>query len=192
MSHTITRDQDLVTLGQFLAMREPVDHRLEVSRGRLVRVPAQWALDSRVAGRLALALMDYDKATRRGFGLLYPRHVLSESPATVRIPDVSFAPTRRIPRVPYHRALWRLAPVLAVKVLSDLDTIGELQERIVDYLEAGVRLVWIIGPDARSATVYRHRQDPFILREGESLDGGDVLPGLSIPLEGIFRQHPPV
>lgn len=188
MNHTIA-DEDLITLDRFLAMPEPLGHRLEVSRGRVVQIPAPWAVDGRVAGRLAAALGDYDRTTRRGWGLLYSRYVLSESPATVRIPDVSFAPTRRIPREGYHNALWRLAPALAVQVLASQDRFGDVQARIDDYLEAGVRLIWIIELRTRSATVIRPGEHPIILEEDESLDGEDVLPGFTIPLERLFRGY---
>ena len=55
-----------------------------------------------------------------------------------------------------------------------------------DFLEAGSRLVWLIAPQARSATIYRPDGSARLVREPESLDGEDVLPGLSIPLGELF------
>jgi len=83
--------------------------------------------------------------------------------------------------------MWRIAPDLVVEILSPSNRPHDGQEKIVDYLEAGVRMIWIVDPDARTATVYRPRHDPFILREGDTLDGGELLPGLAIPLGGLFR-----
>jgi Uma2 family endonuclease len=55
-----------------------------------------------------------------------------------------------------------------------------------DYLEAGARLVWLLVPKARTATAYRPDGSARLVREGESLDGEDVLPGLRIPLAELF------
>jgi Uma2 family endonuclease len=55
-----------------------------------------------------------------------------------------------------------------------------------DYLEAGTRLVWVLAPGARTATVYRADGSARLLREGDHLDGEDVLPGLVIPLAELF------
>ncbi len=78
------------------------------------------------------------------------------------------------------------APDLAVEVLSPSDNPVEVQQKVRDYLEGGSRLVWIIAPAARTVTVYRANGSAQLLREYESLDGEDVLPGLIIPLREIF------
>lgn len=56
-----------------------------------------------------------------------------------------------------------------------------------DYLDAGARLVWVIAPKARSATTYRADGSARLLRETDHLDGEELLPGLLIPLAGIFE-----
>jgi Uma2 family endonuclease len=55
-----------------------------------------------------------------------------------------------------------------------------------DYLEAGSRLVWVIAPATRTATVHRADGSARLCREGEHLGGEDVLPGLAIPLADLF------
>ena len=106
--------------------------------------------------------------------------------ATARIPSASgnvWSP----PPSGYPAGLWRIAPDLAIEILSPSNRPADVQEKIVDYLEAGVRLIWILDPHARTAAVYQPRRDPFIVREGATLDGSDVLPGLSLPLADLFR-----
>lgn len=51
---------------------------------------------------------------------------------------------------------------------------------------AGVRLLWVIYPEARYAVAYRPDGAARLLRERESLDGEDVLPGFHLPLDRIF------
>ncbi len=57
-----------------------------------------------------------------------------------------------------------------------------------DYFRAGVRLVWEIDPEHRTATVYRSPTKKKVLNEISVLDGGDVLPGLQIPLGDLFAE----
>ena len=45
-------------------------------------------------------------------------------------------------------------PFLCVELLSESDRMGEMQERIDDYLRFGVRYVWLIHPRTRRAFVY--------------------------------------
>jgi Uma2 family endonuclease len=45
-------------------------------------------------------------------------------------------------------------PFLCIEILSPSDRIGEMQERIDDYLDFGVRYVWLINPRNRRAFTY--------------------------------------
>jgi Uma2 family endonuclease len=54
------------------------------------------------------------------------------------------------------------------------------------YLQAGVRLVWLVNPATRIVAVYQTETDPVMLSEGDTLDGGDVLPGFTVPVAEIF------
>jgi hypothetical protein len=45
-----------------------------------------------------------------------------------------------------------------------------------------------VDPVARSVAVFTSPNDPRVLARGETLDGGDVLPGLQLPLAKIFRD----
>jgi Uma2 family endonuclease len=79
------------------------------------------------------------------------------------------------------------APDLAVEVLSPSDNPVDVQQKVRDYLEAGSRLVWVLAPLARSATIYRPDGSARLVREPESLDGEDVVPGLAIPLADVLE-----
>jgi Uma2 family endonuclease len=109
----------------------------------------------------------------------------------VRISDVAFVswarlPGRKIPRAPIPD----LAPDLAVEVLSEGNTKQEMARKLKDYFFAGVRLVWFVEPDERTVEVFTAPDQSVVLREGQALDGGDVLPGLKLPLALLFRRIP--
>jgi Uma2 family endonuclease len=71
--------------------------------------------------------------------------------------------------------------------LSPTDNPVEVAQKVRDYLEGGAHLVWVLAPEAKTVTVYRPDGSARLLREGDALDGEDLLPGLAIPLEELFR-----
>lgn len=110
-------------------------------------------------------------------------------PGLVRIPDVAFASWDRIRgrRVP-NDPIPDLVPDLAIEVLSESNTPAEMTRKIGEYLAAGVRLVWLVDPEARIATIHVENESPRALDESQSLDGGDVLPGFALPLSDLFAE----
>lgn len=116
------------------------------------------------------------------------------APGLVRIPDVSFCrweqfPNRKVPRTPIPD----IHPDLAVEVLSQSNTDQEMDDKLEDYFDSGASLVWLVDPETRSALVFTSpsRESATRLVEGQSLDGGNVLPGLAIPLTDIFSELDP-
>jgi Uma2 family endonuclease len=109
------------------------------------------------------------------------------APGLVRIPDVSFISWDKLParRVPLDQ-LPDLVPDLAVEVLSESNTAEEMQRKLKDYFDAGVQLVWHIDPRARTVEVFTGPGQPTVLREGQNLDGGSVLPRFSLPVHDLF------
>ena len=80
------------------------------------------------------------------------------------------------------------APDLAVEVLSPDDRVYEVEERVSDWLDAGSRQVWVVSPGLRTVTVYRSLTHIIALTERDSLEGGDVVPGFTIPVTEIFAE----
>jgi Uma2 family endonuclease len=105
---------------------------------------------------------------------------------TVLAPDVSFVRADRVPPLEEERRFLRLAPDFAVEVRSPSDNWAPLLTKSAMYLDAGVRLVWLIDPTHRTVTVLTPDASPVTLHEGETLDGGDVLPGFAAPVAEIF------
>jgi Uma2 family endonuclease len=107
----------------------------------------------------------------------------------LRIPDVAFAswdrfPERKIPKDPIPS----LAPDLAIEVLSESNTKGEMERKRRDYFSSGVRLVWEVDPESRRVTVYTPDLVGRVLEASETLDGAAVLPGFALKLSDLFDQ----
>ena len=110
-------------------------------------------------------------------------------PNQVRIPDVSFISWDRLPegKLP-PEPIARLAPDLAVEVLSPSNTKGEMDRKLKDYFAAGVRLAWLIDPPSQTAEVYTSPTEVRHVGKNQALDGGDVLPGFRLPLKQLFAR----
>jgi Uma2 family endonuclease len=110
----------------------------------------------------------------------------------VRIPDVSFFCWDKLPgRVLPSEPIPDLFPDLAVEVLSESNTPEEMERKLREYFLAGVRLVWMIDPRQRTAAIYTAPDGPTaILDETQTLDGGNVLPGFTLPLAELFARLP--
>ncbi|MFI5379601.1 MAG: Uma2 family endonuclease [Tepidisphaerales bacterium] len=109
-------------------------------------------------------------------------------PDRVRAPDVAFISFDRLAggKLPDKR-IPDLAPDLAAEVLSDSNTVAEMNNKLPEYFEAGVRLVWYADPRTRTVDVYSSPENPRRLTEADALDGGNVLPGFEMRVADIFR-----
>lgn len=107
----------------------------------------------------------------------------------VRIPDVAFISWRRLPnrRVPTE-PIPDLAPDLAVEVLSAGNTPGEMARKRQEYFSAGVQIVWQVDPNTRTVEVFTAPDQSTVLHEAQTLEGGTVLPGLTLPLQELFGE----
>ena len=111
-------------------------------------------------------------------------------PRLVRKPDVSFIRQGRLSGEDIPDGYIRIAPDLAVEVVSPNDTYYEVDRKVSEYLSAGVCLVWVLNPDARTAHVYRPDGTANRLREDQQLDGEDVLPGFACRIGDLFPPPP--
>lgn len=112
--------------------------------------------------------------------------IVAKEPDTVRAPDVAFVSRERLEQIGTTRKFFPAAPDLAVEVLSPGDTVGEVDEKIEEWLNAGVRLVWIVNPKRRTITVYRSLTDIVLLTEQDELDGQEVVPGFRCKVAEVF------
>jgi Uma2 family endonuclease len=112
-------------------------------------------------------------------------------PTQIRIPDVSVVLWSRFPdrRLPLD-AVFRVAPDLAVEILSEGNSASEMDRKLDDYRRSGVRLVWYIDPEARAAMVHKANEPGQAVDEDGMLDAADVLPGFSFPLRKLLDRYP--
>jgi Uma2 family endonuclease len=174
-------EQDVVRI-------EEEENRLcELVEGVLVE-KAMGLRESLLAGALIGCLRDF--VIPRNLGLVSGEGGMMRLFAgLVRIPDVAFVswarlPGRKVPKEPIPD----LAPDLAIEVLSPTNTPGEMRRKREEYFGAGVALVWIVDPDGRRVAVFTSPTDYAEFSEGDSIEGGNVLPGFSLSLADLFAE----
>ena len=162
----------------------------ELVDGELVeREPMGQKADA-IAARILLAIGIHIDAEDLGLlnGAQGSYQVFPNHPERVRIPDVSFTRRDRLPVLGPAEGHSRVAPDLAVEVISPNDNASELRSKIRDYLSAGIPLIWVVNPETRDIEVIGGDGRIQLLGEGDSLDGRDILPGFSLPVSKLFAR----
>lgn len=172
--------EDLLTM--------PDGDSFELVNGRLVeRNMSKWS--SYVAGTMYYRLRGHSEA--HGLGWVYPEgtsyQCFPDSPNKVRRPDVSLIRLERMsPDEAMSEGHLRLAPDLAVEVISPNDLAYEIDEKVDEYEAAGVPLIWVVNPETKAIRVHRADGTVTVLREKDELDGEDVVPGFRCPVAELF------
>lgn len=182
----------IMTAEEFLHHPE-LDGKAELVRGELRVTPPAGGPHGVAAANLVFALGVH--ARQGGLGRVFGDGVgyeLLRLPHTVRVPDASFVRAERLPTNGIGPGLLRLAPDLAIEVLSPSETASDLQEKLDDYKVAGTPLVWVVDPVRRTVMIVAIDAPVRWLHEEDTLDGGEVLPGFTSPVaemfDGIARQ----
>ncbi len=139
------------------------------------------------SARIVSELDAHVRAGNLGVVLVECGFVLSDDPSTVRIPDVSFVAREHTSGDGLPRGYFLGGPDLAVEVVSPSDKAGELVLKTTDYLTAGTQQVWIVEPNTRTVAVYKPGGAARVYGADDTLDGGDLLPGLALPVSELFE-----
>ncbi|HEY3787327.1 MAG TPA: Uma2 family endonuclease [Urbifossiella sp.] len=145
---------------------------------------------SRISGRLYFALEAFVRMGHPGW--VYPEgtsyRCFPDDPKGYRRADASFISIDRMPLATYEdEGHCTTAPDLVVEVISPNDLAEELEEKREEWLAAGVKLVWIVSPTAKTIQVYRADGTSSLLRAADTLTAESVLPGFSCSVSELFR-----
>ncbi len=110
-----------------------------------------------------------------------------------RIPraDFVFVSNERLGAAEPDAPYLTVAPDLLAEVVSPSERAAQTDRTIQEYIDAGVRLVWVVYPEARRVLVYRADGSTQLVPFGGELDGEDVIPGFRLPLSELFGDHDP-
>jgi Uma2 family endonuclease len=158
----------------------PPEGEWELIDGELVPVTPSGFESSSLGLRIARIVGNYVDA--HSLGALTGAdggYVLFPDRATIRVPDIGFIKAERLPAEGERSRFPRLAPDLAIEMLSPSDRASEVVVKLEMYQEAGIPLIWLVDPDKKTVTVIASGKPTQVLGMGDTIEGGDVVPGFS-------------
>ncbi len=177
-----------LSLDEFLALPES-EPASEWVDGEVLQKPMPNQDHSDLQNAIAFALTRFVQARRLGKVRPECRCVFGPpEDMRVYVPDVVFVRREKLmvgPRV--GQGPFRGAPDLAVEIVSPDQPAAAFVRKINFYQRHGVELVWVVDPDTRTVTVFTPDGGERTLREGETLDGGAVLPGFALAITELFQ-----
>ena len=169
--------EDLLTM--------PDGDRFELVDGQLVE-KEMGARASLIAFEVGGLIRDFLKSENRdGWPIVEASfQCFSNDGNQVRKPDVSYTSKVRLPNVPDGHI--KVAPDLAVEVISPNDRHYEVEAKVEEYLAAGVAAVWVVNPNTHSVVVRRANGEDSRLQTDQEITGDDFLPGFRCLVAKFF------
>lgn len=178
--------ETLVTADELLAF--PSDLHYELIDGRLS--PMAPTGDAHGVRTMSLSAYISIYVLNNDLGRCYAAEtgfLVARNPDTVLAPDFAFVAKHRLPSSPSMKFV-PLAPDLVLETRSPSDRPKAVAAKVARWQSFGVRLVLELDPSARILTVFQFDAEPRTLTLDDSLDGGDVLPGFTLPMRQLFRD----
>jgi Uma2 family endonuclease len=170
---------------------EGMAHRLgpcELVSGEIIAMSPGHYTHSRVTMNIAFILESYARRSKHGRTLTNEAGlVTSAADDTVRGADVTFISFKRLPAHKERRGFLRQPPELVVEVLGAEETWQSVEEKVADYHEFGVDMVWVADPNTLSVRLYPRRGEPRVLHEKDEISGGRLLPGFRCRVAEFFE-----
>lgn len=181
---TLATSEDLQRVQQ-----QAPDRRFELIDGEIQEVSASF-VPSAVAIAIAIELGTYLKEHDLGYLTgADGSYIMDEAGQNVFMPDVGFISYERLPEMP--EGFVPAPPDFAVEVVSPSDSVKAVQRKARRYLSYGTRCVWIVYPQEQSVDICTPAPESGMTVHEYGLDavlpGGDVFPGLTLPVRLIFQ-----
>jgi Uma2 family endonuclease len=106
-------------------------------------------------------------------------------------PDLLFFSAERFEQYIKENKDWEdkpfvLVPEITIEVVSKNDSYSAINEKVLAYLEIGVKEIWVIDPQAKNALIHKAKKTE-ILRKDESIHS-DLLPNFELKLSDLFSK----
>jgi Uma2 family endonuclease len=169
-----------ITLEEFLAN----DYEsYEYVKGELVPMSMPTMEHGKISSNIHFLLSFHVRQQK--LGETYIAETTFQTGESGRKPDVAFVSNGRIPE--NIRQASPIPPDLAVEVVSPSDKVYDVLEKVLEYLDAGTQMVWVIEPIFKTVTVYRSPNNIKILTFNDILTGEEVVEGFQCAVAEIFE-----
>lgn len=163
------------------------DLRLErTAEGKLIIMPPTgWETGNRNS-RLVQRLGNW--ADTDGNGLVFDSSTGFKLPnGAIRSPDAAWVRRDRLEVLnPDPNSFLPLCPDFAIELRSASDALTDIRAKMQEYLENGMKLGWLLNPQAQQVEVYRADRAVDVLQSPTTLSGETVLPGFVLELHQIL------
>ncbi len=114
--------------------------------------------------------------------------VVEQTPTTVLAPDFAFTAKERDKE--QEKGFGKVVPDFVLEVQSPSETLSDTNEKMLMWLNAGVRLVWIADMKSKSITAYQKRDGEIkavVYTSDKMIDGGEVFKGFQCSVQEFFE-----
>ena len=177
----------LLTAEQFAAM--PDDGRItELVKGVVIEMPPPSALHCYVCLNVGGELRNYVRARDLGRAMSNDMGVVTErDPDTVRGPDVAYFSYETLARDADLHGYPDVAPDLVFEIRSPSDRTRALMAKVVEYLDAGVKVVCIVDPEKQTVNVYTPDEFAHVLTVADELTLPEVFADFRVAVKAFFE-----
>jgi len=173
-------ETESITLEEFLAN----DYSsYEYAKGELVPMSFPTMEHGEISTNIVTLLNNYVR--QHQLGRIYTAETTFQVGESGRKPDVAFVSQERLPE--NKRQASQSPPDLAIEVVSPSDTVYNVLEKVLEYLDAGTQMLWVIEPIIKTVTVYRSRSEIKIFTQNDTLTGEKVIEGFQCAVAEIFE-----
>ena len=130
-------------------------------------------------------------AMAEGSGITFSSQTLFQLPNGAKyMPDIAWVRRDRLQSLTpeQKRGFAPIAPDFVVELRSASDSLATLRDKMVDYIDAGVRLAWLIDPVRRVVEIYHLNGDRQVFDSPTSVSGDPILPGFTLQLAPLFAE----
>ena len=204
MARNLTQLQDDAYIGpDLINVTQPVTHeqfeqlcrkyrklRLELtSTGELIVMPPTGAETGRSNAHLTYQLMAWTEKDATGVcfgntaGFTLPN-------GAIRSPDASWIKREKWDSLTNQqkKRFGPWCPDFVVELRSPGDRLSELRDKMVEYMETGASLGWLIDPFKRQVYVYRPNEELIVLDNPASISADPLLPGFELNLSELWSE----
>ena len=168
--------------------RENPELRFETdAQGKLIVMSPTGSLTGEKNADLIYQLQSWNRQTK--LGVVFDSSTgFKLSNGATRSPDVSWITSERWNSLSdrQKRGFAPIDPDFAIELLSPTDDLSTTQAKMNEYMTCGVKLGWLINPDAKKVEIYRVDLDKEVINHPSRLSGEELLPGLIVDLANIF------
>jgi Uma2 family endonuclease len=174
-----------LTVEQFLNLPEE-DVTYELIEGEAVAKMSPKRFHSRIASTLHILLSNW--STNKGeIGIEWAVTLKRNGIDWVPVPDLLYISYDRLPCERFEDEACPFAPELVIEIISPGQSFGDLSEKAIDYLKAGIARVWIVDSQSKTITVFYPDSPPQVKRGKDSLTD-EILPELAVTVEQVFQK----